>query len=99
MRCFVLNDTATTECDTYCHSLSLHDFRPICTGQALWIAEAEDQCGRAGPRLALQLQPLGDKQQRRLRPLRGGAVQMQAFGQLDHETDADRKSTRLNSSH
>src|SRR5690606_22426838 len=52
------------------------------------VAEAEDQAGRVGPCLALQVQPLRQRGDRGLQALRGGAVAVQALGHLRDEGDA-----------
>ncbi|MPN44866.1 hypothetical protein SDC9_192433 [bioreactor metagenome] len=52
------------------------------------VAETEDQAGGVGPRLAVQVQPLRQRDHRRFQPLRGGAVGMQAARDLRDEGHA-----------
>src|SRR3546814_9373381 len=42
MSCFFYNDPAPTEMYTYCHTLSLHDARPICTTSIADICYLQD---------------------------------------------------------
>src|SRR3546814_15325352 len=46
MYCFFLNDTATTEIDTYRHTLSLHDALPFCPVVLIfhsWVGRADNE--------------------------------------------------------
>src|SRR3546814_12386454 len=90
---FFFHDTATTEIYTYCHTLSLHDALPISSIRAV-------MAGSGGNR---------GQAQYHARATRGGtgnrdAAAVQAGDRLGDRqpqatAGADRKSTRLNSSH
>src|SRR3546814_18098764 len=94
--CLVFNDTATTRIYTYLHTLSLHDALPICidrdTDVSLAIVDYKSggapSAKAAFDRLDNQLGLLG------LIAQRGGMEKIAAS-----PVTADRKSTRLNSSH
>src|SRR3546814_14283329 len=55
---FFVNDTATTEISTYCHSLSLHDALPISLDYSSWdaatLADFNKQNAFAGMRQEVQ---------------------------------------------
>jgi hypothetical protein len=57
-------------------------------GGATRIAEGQDHAGGIRPRLALESQALGDRDDRAFEALRGGAVGMQVLGDFEHELDA-----------
>src|SRR3546814_14501876 len=99
---FFFNDPATTEINTYCHTLSLPDSLPICqrveAGAALLTlettrTEAQAQAAQAQAR----------RQREALAELQAGPRSediAQARANLNAaQAQADRKSTRLNSSH
>src|SRR2546426_12487591 len=81
---FFFNDTATTEI----YTLSLHDALPISDGRESLplAARTGDRAGR--PRLSRILGAEGD-----------GLLWTVAAGERRYRQSADRKSTRLNSSH
>src|SRR3546814_13775750 len=98
------NDTATTEIYTYCHTLSLHDALPISVLQG---TEDHHLRPRPGDEPGHQRGPA----ERRTDPdgggyggggLRGGRLHTRdrhVHLPARHRAHADRKSTRLNSSH
>src|SRR3546814_20648260 len=91
---FVFNDTATTEIYTYCRALSLHDALPICAAPAINPVSPE-LIARTGAGVAagLVLSPLAAV----IAFIDPGDADAAACGPVLQ--GADRKSTRLNSSH
>src|SRR3546814_13681242 len=99
--CVFLNDTANTEIYTYGHTLSPHDARPIprilvnhkAAGVALlvtpWNFPAAMATRKIGPALAAGCTVV-------IKPASATPLTMLALMSIP---EADRKSTRLNSSH
>src|SRR3546814_13993155 len=88
---FFFNDTATTEIYTYCHTLSLHDALPI-------FGNGKDRTRRFGhgaDRVEGGEPPANTPAERTLCGVFHGWEDLRR----GVEPDADRKSTRLNSSH
>src|SRR3546814_16032662 len=97
---FFFNDTATTESDTDVHTLSLHDALPI--GAAARGAVRAEAAARPGvDRQAAGRRRCGGHLDRRRAAARaGGPGRHFAPGDTSGgRSVADRKSTRLNSSH
>src|SRR3546814_17140742 len=106
-QCFLLffvNDTATTEIDTYWHTLSLHDALPIWAARARGVHQlvravsGEPARRRADARAD---DDAGDRDRQPQRDQIGAAVDPRCRARCRRQPCAsgDRKSTRLNSSH
>src|SRR3546814_15888455 len=96
---FFFNDTATTEIYTYLHTLSLHDALQSCEDRIgrhrQLVSGIEDQPVAAGQQHVLRPQPRRDPH-----PHEGGRALPIILRRITVlEEIADRKSTRLNSSH
>src|SRR3546814_12781774 len=92
LSCFFFNDTATTEIYTYLHTLSLHDALPISPGGEVhigWDVMREDGQVRLRMKWVERGGPPVTPPTRR-----GFGTRM-----IERGLAADRKSTRLNSSH
>src|SRR3546814_17299648 len=82
--CVFCNDTATTDIYTYLHTLSLHDALPIWIGRPAKLTSASE----AGSSTSADVSATG-KPRSVISSIRASATGL----------SADRKSTRLNSSH
>src|SRR3546814_13776477 len=104
MVCFFFNGTGTTEIYTYCHTLSLPAALPISGGAARGGASDLGRVDDLGESAGAQQRAIGRRRA-------GGAGAGEVDAERQHrvgagvdlfvgaEIRADRKSTRLNSSH
>src|SRR3546814_15318946 len=97
---FFFNDTATTDIDTYCHTLPLHDALPI--SDALDLDEGVFTW-KDPRRIAASLKASAERSRRRKGSPLQSAMSMLTFyinrAGRDLDDGQGRKSTRLNSSH
>src|SRR3546814_16696474 len=93
---FFLNDSATTEIYTYCHTLSRHDALPILGHRR----QRERQILRELEKGTAVIPVMVGHMYKDLDPRLTGAAGRSVLAHLiDLEARGDRKSTRLNSSH
>src|SRR3546814_19110577 len=102
MVCF--NETATTELYPYSHTLSLHDALPIgrSRGRCARPRPAAVSAPRNDPDSVHDAGDVAEDRQQDVQPEVKAAPNLEEYAhrrQQDGEDDADRKSTRLNSSH
>src|SRR3546814_18390115 len=102
MLCWFVQDTATTVVYTYCHTLSLHDARPILVLRVVALVLVERQLDGIG----IEVEILAEHVQAGGQPpavvdvIVAPGLQPAGVAALGVvELQQDRKSTRLNSSH